>query len=266
MGALYCGGRSRRGSRICLRGRSATAASSSKTCRVATRISLPWDEVRVSVPAVVYLRKLLNRAEGWVEAGFPNWAHQRHLRKWDRQWKNPQFSPFWKTEQPQKELVEAVATGWFSKEQRVVDVGCGNGEVSRWLADRGFSVLGIDYSTSAIENCRGLSTGQANRPDFEVVDLCQPDRNLEPAGGLIDRGCFHRIADNSLPSFARNLADAVMKGGHFLLLCGTFQRSGFAHYRRARSEEQLKEHVRQVFGQYFTIDRAEAAVINAAKG
>jgi SAM-dependent methyltransferase len=213
-----------------------------------------------------YLRKLLDSTQGWLEKQFPDWAHRRHLQKWDRQWNNPEFKPFWKTDQPQKELMEAIATGWFSKAEKIIDVGCGNGEVSRWLADQGFRVLGVDYSSSAIENCRRLSSGQVNAPVFEVADLCSPSLRLEAAGSLIDRGCFHRIADNFLPIFARNIAQATKEGGHFLLLSGTFQRSDFAHYRGARTEEQLGDHVEKVFGEYFAIDRAESAVINATQG
>lgn len=213
-----------------------------------------------------HLRKLIDWSQGWTERQFPDWTHRRHLQKWDRQWNNPKFSPFWKTDEPQKEILEAIATGWFSKTQRTIDVGCGNGEVSRWLANHGFSVLGIDYSAAAIENCRRLSVGQPNAPAFQVADLCLPGLQVEAAGNLIDRGCFHRIADNFLAVFAKNIARATVGGGHFLLLSGTFQRSDFAHYRGARSEEQLRDHVERIFGAYFTIERAESAVINATKG
>lgn len=211
-----------------------------------------------------YLRNLFDRAQGWLERRFPDWAHRQHLQKWDRKWSNPGFNPFWKTEQPQKELISAVQSGWFSKGQKFLDIGCGNGEVSRWLANEGFSVTGVDYSAAAIENCRRVSEGQENAPEFRVADLCDPSLRLEPVANLIDRGCFHRIAEKSLPVFVQNLARATVKGGHFLLLAGTFQRSDFTHYRGARSEDQLEDHVERVFGEFFTVDRAEPTVINSA--
>ncbi len=212
-----------------------------------------------------FLLKLANRLQGWFEQRFPNWAHRRHRNKWERQWADPEYSPFWKTEEPQKEFVEAIESGWFQKTQRVIDVGCGNGEVSRWLAEQDFPVTGIDYSAAAIENCRRLSAGQGKAITFEVVDLCDPELKLEPAAGLLDRGCFHRIAENFRPVFARNIARATVPGGHFLLLSGTFQDARFANYRGARSEPALKEHVQSIFGDYFTIERADSAVINASQ-
>jgi SAM-dependent methyltransferase len=212
-----------------------------------------------------FLGKLVNRLQGGVEGLFPNWSHQRHRAKWERQWANPEYNPFWKTEHPQKELIEAIESGWFAKGQRVIDVGCGNGEVSRWLAEQGFPVLGVDYSAAAIENCRRLSMGQGKPIEFDVADLCDNNLHLPPAPSLVDRGCFHRIPENFRTAYALNLARATAPGGHFLLLCGTFQDARFANYRGARSELELKEHVNSLFGDHFTVERAEAAVINASQ-
>jgi 2-heptyl-1-hydroxyquinolin-4(1H)-one methyltransferase len=212
------------------------------------------------------MRKLANRLQGWLEQLFPNWTHRRHRHHWERQWVKPEFSPFWKTDQPQKELVEAIDSGWLPKDQRVIDVGCGNGEISRWLAGQGFAVLGVDYSAAAIENCRRLSTGQPDAPIFEVADLCSEDLRLEPAFSLIDRGCFHRIVQNLRPVFAQNIARATVEGGHFLLLASTLQDRRILNYGGARSEQQLQDHVREIFGNHFTIKRSEPTVINAAEG
>lgn len=212
-----------------------------------------------------FLRKLLNRLLAMIEQLFPNWAHRRHRLKWERQWANPDYSPFWKTERPQKEFVEAIEKGWFNKDQRVLDVGCGNGEVSRWLSAQGFAVTGIDYSAAAIENCRRLAAGARDDLKFEVVDLCNAESRMETAGSLLDRGCFHRIAENFRPVYAQNVARAAQPGGRFLLLSGTFQDARFANYRGARSESELRQHVESIFGEYFELERAEPAVINASE-
>jgi len=208
-------------------------------------------------------RKLVNQLLGAVENFFPNWSHRRLRAKWERQWADPEYDPFWKTEEPQKELIEAINSGWFPKGQLVIDVGCGEGEVSRWLAEGAFPVLGIDYSAAAIENCRRLSADEGKAIEFKVADLCDKDIRLPTAPSLIDRGCFHRIPDHFRPTYARNLARATASGGHFLLLCGTFEHSNFKDYRWARSESELKEHISSTFGPYFSIERAEPAAINA---
>jgi len=212
------------------------------------------------------MRKLASRLQGWVEGLFPNWAHRRHQRHWERQWVNPEFSPFWKTDQPQKEIVDAIESGWFPKDKLIIDIGCGNGEVSRWLANQGLPVLGVDFSAAAIENCRRLSAGQPNAPAFEVADLCQEELRLEQAFSLVDRGCFHRIVKNLRPIFAKNIARLTTDGGHFLLLAATFQDNRVVNYSGVRSEPELREHVQGIFGNYFNIERDEPATINAAQG
>src|SRR4030095_13542909 len=201
-----------------------------------------------------------SRLQGCIERLFPSWMHQRHRHRWDRQWLKPEFSPFWKTDQPQKELVEAIDSGWFPKNQRVIDVGCGNGEVSRWLAAQGFTVLGVDYSAAAIENSRRLCFGHPNAPTFEVADLCREDLRLEPAFSLVDRGCFHRIVANLRHVFAQNIARATVEGGHFLLIAGTFQDPRVVNYSGVRSEGQLREHVGEILRDHFVIERAGPAL------
>jgi 2-polyprenyl-3-methyl-5-hydroxy-6-metoxy-1,4-benzoquinol methylase len=78
-----------------------------------------------------FVGKLANQLQGGVESFFPSWSHRRQRVKWERQWADPEYNPFWKTEKPQKELIDAIHSGWFLKGQLVIDVGCGKGEVSR---------------------------------------------------------------------------------------------------------------------------------------
>lgn len=211
-------------------------------------------------------RKWVAKAQGRLEWLFPKWTHRRRQHRWEQRWQNAQFGRFWGTDEPQKELVEAIESGWFPEKRRIIDVGCGNGQLSRWLAERGFSVLGLDYSEVAIENCRSLCAGLSNEPIFKVADLCREDLRLKPAFSVVDRGCFHRTVAKLRPVFARNIARATVEGGHFLLLASTFKDPRVRNYGGVRSEEQLRQHIRNIFGAYFAIERAEPAVINAVAG
>jgi 2-polyprenyl-3-methyl-5-hydroxy-6-metoxy-1,4-benzoquinol methylase len=53
---------------------------------------------------------------------------------------------------------------------RLIDLGCGEGSLDHWLADRGFNVTGIDSSPSGIREAR------ARYPDvrFDVGDIYEP--------------------------------------------------------------------------------------------
>ena len=208
----------------------------------------------------------VSRLRGKIQQTFPKWTHLRDQYRWERRWLNAEFNPFWKTDQPQKEIVGAVESGWFPTNQRVIDLGCGSGEMCRWLADQGFAALGLDYSAAAIARAYRLSAGCPNPPTFEVVDLCRKDLRLEPAFSLLDRGCFHRIVKNLRPTFARNIAQATVDGGHFLLMTGTFQDPRVVNHRAIPSEQRLREHVEEIFGNHFIIERAQATFLNAREG
>ncbi len=203
---------------------------------------------------------------GKIQQLFPKWTHLRDRSRWERRWLNPEFSPFWKTDEQQKEIVDAVESGWFPKNQRVIDLGCGSGEICRWLAGQGFAVLGLDYSPAAIASADRLSAGYPGALTFEVADLCRENLRLEPAFSLIDRGCFHRVVKNLRPAFARNIAQATIEGGHFLLIAGTFRDARVVNRRAIPSEQRLREHVEEIFGNHFIIERAEATFLNAREG
>ena len=54
-----------------------------------------------------------------------------------------------------------------------LDVACGSGAASVWLAERGLTVWGVDVSAAAIEQARDLATchGLSDRCRFLVADL-----------------------------------------------------------------------------------------------
>jgi len=196
---------------------------------------------------------------------FPRWSHVCHQARWERKWARPDYHPFWRTEEPQKELVEAIQTGWFPREGWIYDIGCGAGESSRWLSQRGLHTLGLDFSAAAIEICQRFA-GDNDRSRFAVVDMCAEDIPLEPAAAMIDRGCFHQISEHFRLAYVRNAARLVNSGGHFLLIAGTYQRDGHRSNRNARSKEDLCREIQQLFQQYFSIERMQPATINAFDG
>ena len=199
-----------------------------------------------------------------VEDRFPNWAHVRHQAKWEKKWANPEYQPFWRTEQPQKEFVEAIGDGWLPKNTWIYDIGCGAGETSRWLSEQGLHILGFDFSAAAIAICRRLVDPTADKVRFAVVDICAEEMPLPPTGAVVDRGCFHQIKAKFRPTYVRNAARLTAPGGHFLLLAATYQRDGYRNNRHACTEDKLADEVKQLFRQYFRVERIEPAVINTA--
>lgn len=89
-----------------------------------------------------------------------------------------------------------------------LDLACGQGAASVWLALRGIEVLGVDVSPVAIARARELATrnGVEDRARFEVVDL---DHGL-PSGPPADVILCHKFRDRRLDTA---ILDRLAPGG-----------------------------------------------------
>jgi 2-polyprenyl-3-methyl-5-hydroxy-6-metoxy-1,4-benzoquinol methylase len=61
---------------------------------------------------------------------------------------------------------------------RALDVACGAGRNAVWLAERGWSVTGVDFSDVALENARQLAEERGVAVEWVDGDL----RNWQPPG------------------------------------------------------------------------------------
>ena len=88
---------------------------------------------------------------------------------------------------------------------RVLDLGCATGEHCRWLASRGFSVVGIDASTERLEAAR-------ERPGSGTIEYVQGEIGAVEAGV---RGHFGGalLLGNTLPQLLGTEAVARMAVG-----------------------------------------------------
>lgn len=103
----------------------------------------------------------------------------------------------------------------------VVDVGCGNGSFTRWLAQYFPRTLGVDVSSYAIERARYESAGLAN-VSYAVRDMTEPGVGLDivPEPGdanVFIRGVFHVLDERDQAALAENLRAVIgMRGRVFL--------------------------------------------------
>jgi SAM-dependent methyltransferase len=92
--------------------------------------------------------------------------------------------------------VFASYTDAFPTTGRALDLACGQGRGTVWLARRGLNVWGLDVSGVAIAQAWDLAqrNGVADRCRFDVVDL---DQGL-PDGPPVDVILCHRFRDRRL--------------------------------------------------------------------
>ena len=102
-----------------------------------------------------------------------------------------------------------------------LDVGCGLGRNSTWLAAQGFTVTGIDISPYAVETARSrtarsgdaASGASGSGPDYGLVDFVREPVAGGPFDFVYDSGCFHHLAPHRRISYMEALSTALASGG-----------------------------------------------------
>ncbi|MFM9032975.1 MAG: SAM-dependent methyltransferase [Mycobacterium sp.] len=101
---------------------------------------------------------------------------------------------------------------------RVLDLGCGEGGDAIWLAERGWTVVGVDVSATALDRARAAaeSRGVADRIDFQQQDLTAGF----PAGSfdLVSAQFLHSTVEMDRADILRRAAAAVAPGGALLIV------------------------------------------------
>ena len=116
---------------------------------------------------------------------------------------------------PDAGLVAWQAEGLLGDRPRrsALDVGCGLGRNSRWLAERGFTVTGIDIAPGAIEEAARRSAGQP--ATFLELDFIREKVPGEVFDLVYDSGCFHHLAPHRRISYMAALEATLAPGGLF---------------------------------------------------
>ncbi len=105
---------------------------------------------------------------------------------------------------------------------KALDIGCGTGDSSIWLAENGFKVTGTDTVELAVEMAGEKASESGVEVTFLKSDILK-DRLPEHSFDFVyDRGCFHTFdLKSERKKFAKNVAKAMEEGGLWLSLIGS---------------------------------------------
>jgi cyclopropane fatty-acyl-phospholipid synthase-like methyltransferase len=158
--------------------------------------------------------------------------------------------PPWDLGRPQRPFVDHAdqITG------SVLDIGCGTGDNALYFAERGQSVLGIDFVAKPIEVARRKAEERGVQAEFLQMDalkLTSLDRKFD---SVIDCGLFHVLSDEDRIPYVEGLAHVTKNGSRVFLMCFSDEQPGDTGPRRISQSE-----LREAFADGWTIESIEAA-------
>jgi SAM-dependent methyltransferase len=114
---------------------------------------------------------------------------------------------------------DGLATG------SALDLGCGTGTNVRYLAEHGWTAVGVEADprayASARERLRDVAHADVHLGDVTRLDRVPVDGPFDLA---LDIGCFHSIASRRRAAYADGVARRTREGGH--LFVWAFARAG----------------------------------------
>jgi SAM-dependent methyltransferase len=152
----------------------------------------------------------------------------------------------WDIGRPQPVLVAVVNAGQISGS--VLDIGCGLGDNSIFLASRGFQVTGVDGSPTALEQARDRA-GDLDI-DFQLGDATKLDGLENRFDTVVDSALYHCLTEEQRRLYIDALHRATKPGARLHLFCFSEEVPAELPGPFRISEENLRSTV----GRKWTID------------
>jgi SAM-dependent methyltransferase len=103
---------------------------------------------------------------------------------------------------------------------RALELGCGTGDTSIYLAEHGWQVTAVDYVKQALERARAKAETAGAVVNFASADVTR----LSSAGlgdnfGLIvDNGCLHNMSDGDRDAYVREVTAVAAPDARLLIV------------------------------------------------
>ncbi len=155
----------------------------------------------------------------------------------------------WDDELPPPEVIEMAEK---LEPGRAVDLGCGYGRSSIYLARRNWVVDGVDFIPLAIARAlaRAEQAGVGDRVHFHLGKVTNLHFLAAQYDLALDVGCMHALDDAGLRQYRNEVYRLVRPGGLYLL---------FAHLRvdgiEVPGRGVYEEAVYNLFGGSFTLEK-----------
>ena len=167
-------------------------------------------------------------------------------KEWDQIYrKYPLEELGWELGKPRPILVELVEKGLIRK-GKALDICCGAGTNTIYLAEKGFEVTGIDISRTAVEYAKKKAAQAKTSIDFRVENFLKLPFGDEEFNFVFDMGCFHHVKVEDRAVFIEGVHRVLKKGGIYMLTCFSYKNApAWNHF--------TKKQLIDLFSDYFNL-------------
>jgi len=143
--------------------------------------------------------------------------------EWDQIYrKYPLEELGWELGKPRPILREYVEKG-LVKQGKALDICCGAGTNTVYLAEKGFEVTGVDISPTAIEYAKKKAAQAKINVTFKVQNFLELPFEAEEFDFVFDMGCFHHVKPEDRATFINGVHRVLKKRGNYLLTCFSYK-------------------------------------------
>lgn len=140
--------------------------------------------------------------------------------KWEKVYKRYRVESLpWELGRPRPVLVDLIKSKKVTPKGKALDICCGLGTNTIYLAQVGFETTGIDISRTAVARARRKAWRAGVEIQFYVgsaLDL--PFRGNE-FDFVFDMGCFHHIFPPNREGFVRGIRRVLKKKAYYFMVC-----------------------------------------------
>ena len=165
--------------------------------------------------------------------------------------------PPWDIGRPQPAFVAAAD----ALRGRVLDIGCGTGDLAIWLAEHGRAVTGVDFLAAPLEQARAKAAARGVAVNFLQMDALAVGEIPERFDAATDCGLFHTFDDSGRAAYVAALKKLLEPGSRLFVLCMAEGEPGSHGPRRVTTAE-----IRAAFADGWTVESIEPAVFEVVTG
>jgi SAM-dependent methyltransferase len=150
----------------------------------------------------------------------------------------------WTDSRIPKELKEIVA---LYKPKNSLELGCGIGFFSDFMAAQGIRATGVDFSSVAIEKANKRVANNIDKPEFiigDVTNLKNIDKRFDVS---FDIGCFHCLNEEGQQKYVSEIHRLLKPNAIHLIWAIDSSPSGIS---------LSPKYIEQTFGEHFNLDKS----------